>query len=86
MLKDIAEYYQERAYKYQQYLSSLSPKEKEKVLSDSLSKCSQLNKEWENRDSVVASISYIKEFAETSLTDADKKERERWKKRNRKNG
>ena len=81
MLKDITEYYQERAEKYQQYLTSLPFEEREKVLSDSLSKCNQLNDAWNKRDSVVASISYIKEFASTSLTEADKKERDRNKRK-----
>ena len=41
----------------------------------------ELNQQWNNRDSVVASISYIKEFASTSLTEADQKERDRNKKK-----
>ena len=78
---NVTEYYHRFRDKYESDLATLSPKEREKKLKEAQAMCNQLNDAWNKRDSVVASISYIKEFAETSLTEADKKERDRNKRK-----
>ena len=78
---NITQYYCQFRDKYESHLSTLSPKERKEKLAEAQAMVDELNQQWNNRDSVVASISYIKEFASTSLTEADQKERDRNKKK-----